>query len=67
MFVEAKTSLANPNNPDLKNREKFEKEISEICEKFIHSLNLYSTIKVGVGEQELTSAFDFPEKNCQFL
>jgi hypothetical protein len=55
LFVEAKSSFPNPNNPlpnpDKGNKtgsELFREEIVDICDKFIHSLNLYSAIDVGV-------------------
>ena len=47
LFVEAKTTLANPNN-SANTAELFNNEISDICEKFIHSLGLLSAIKVGI-------------------
>ena len=49
LFVEAKTSFANPNNPNAKNVIRFQSEIDEVCEKFIHSLNLFSSVKIGVS------------------
>ena len=57
LFVEAKLSFPNPNNPDTDNKAKFQKEIDEICEKFIHSLNLFSSIEVGVSEADYSSDF----------
>jgi len=55
LFVEAKSSFPNPDgtipNPKKGNKigtELFDEEIADICEKFTHSLNLYSAIKVGV-------------------
>jgi hypothetical protein len=56
-FVEAKSSFPNPSNPkpnpDKGNRrgeELFREEIEEICDKFTHSLNLYSAVDIGVTE-----------------
>ena len=49
LFVEAKSSFPNPNNPESK--PKFKSEIDDICNKFIHSLNLYASIAIGVNEQ----------------
>jgi hypothetical protein len=55
LFIEAKSSFPNPNNltPNSIKRNKtgaelFQEEISDICDKFTHSLNLYSAINVGV-------------------
>ncbi|MDR1245710.1 MAG: hypothetical protein LBK57_01620 [Clostridiales Family XIII bacterium] len=55
MFVEAKSSFPNSSNmspnPKKENKtgdELFREEISEICDKFIHSLNLYSAVSVGI-------------------
>ncbi|GHV89865.1 hypothetical protein AGMMS50268_03680 [Spirochaetia bacterium] len=58
LFVEAKTSIANPGNPDVENLKKFNTEIEDICDKFIHSLNLFSAIMVGVKKETLPIVFD---------
>jgi hypothetical protein len=57
LFVEAKSSFPNPNNPtpnpDKGNktcRELFHEEILDICDKFTHSLNLYSAVDVGITD-----------------
>jgi hypothetical protein len=52
-FVEAKKSFANPDNPLPGNLAKFESEAGEICEKFLHSLNLLASIKIGVHRETL--------------
>jgi hypothetical protein len=62
LFVEAKTTFPNPENPSLENYEKFQSEINDICDKFIHSLNLYSSIKVGVNEENFADSFVSTEK-----
>ena len=62
LFVEAKTTFPNPNNPSVENRKKFQSEINEICDKFIHSLNLFSSVKVGVAENAFPIGFVLPEK-----
>ena len=60
LFIEAKSSFPKPNNPPNPNKgnktgeQLFREEIADICDKFIHSLNLYSAIDVGVTE------YDFP-------
>jgi len=48
LFVEARTTFPNPNNPDIGNSERFVTELRDISEKFIHSLNVFSAIKIGV-------------------
>ena len=53
VFVEAKTTFPNPDNPSAGNDERFQAEINYVCDKFIHSLNLYSSIRVGVNEETL--------------
>jgi hypothetical protein len=52
-FVEAKRSFANPDNPIPGNLAKFESEAGEICKKFIHSLNLFASVKIGVYKETL--------------
>lgn len=51
LFMEAKLSFPNPNNPE--SITKFQSEIDDICDKFIHSLNLYTSIVIGVNEQHI--------------
>jgi hypothetical protein len=51
VFIEAKSSFPNPNKPD--SIEKFRSNINDICDKFVHSLNLYASIIIGVNEQHL--------------
>jgi len=58
MLIEAKKSFPNPDTSG----EEFESEINEICEKFIHSLNLYSSVKVGVYNEIFNDDFVPPEK-----
>ena len=69
LFVEAKSSFPNPGNiktnPDKKNKtgsELFKERVDEICDKFTHSLNLYSAIDVGVIEEILPEEFNPPER-----
>jgi len=50
LFVEAKTTFPNPNNPSEDEPNRFQVEVGDICDKFIHSLNLYLSIEVGVAE-----------------
>jgi hypothetical protein len=53
LFIEAKTTIANPENSP----QPYEIEISEICEKFIHSLNLLSAVKLGIVADTLPDDF----------
>ena len=62
VFVEAKTSFPNPNNPELGSNENFQKAVDEICEKFIHSLHLFSSIEVGVTQESYPIDFIKPQK-----
>lgn len=62
LFVEARTSFPDPNNPDAGNLTKFHSQIEDICEKFLHSLNLFSSVKVRVAENTLPEDFILPER-----
>jgi hypothetical protein len=62
VFAEAKTSFANPNNPNISNYVKFQSAIDEICEKFVHTLNMYSSVEVGVAEDAFPDSFIPPDK-----
>jgi hypothetical protein len=55
IFIEAKTTFANPVNSPIP----YKTEITRVCEKFVHSLSLLSSIKVGVTEEVLPTAFDY--------
>jgi len=55
MFIEAKTTFPNPNNANCK--ERYDEEISNIRDKFVHSLNLYSCIAVGIAEEHFPIDF----------
>jgi hypothetical protein len=46
LFIEAKSSFANPANAQTK--ESFQEEIADVFDKFYHSLSLYSAIDIGV-------------------
>jgi len=61
LFVEAKTTFPNPNNPSVEEPNRFQDEVEVICEKFIHSLNLYLSIEVGVAEDVSASEIKKPE------
>ena len=62
LFVEAKTTFPNPNNPSEENLKRFYSAIEEINDKFIHSLNLFSSVKVGVAENVFPTDFILPER-----
>ena len=63
IFVEARTAFPRPDDdPNAAERGRFETVVNEICEKFVHSLNLFSTVKVGVAEAELPSDFTLPNR-----
>lgn len=49
VFIEAKSSFPKPTESVIN----FQSEIDEICDKFIHSLNLFASIAIGVNEQSL--------------
>ena len=55
LFIEAKSTFANPNNSPIP----YSVEIAEVCEKFVHSLSLLSSIKVGVTNEVLPQEFDY--------
>ncbi|MDR1053886.1 MAG: hypothetical protein LBL39_06885 [Planctomycetaceae bacterium] len=50
IFVEAKSSFPKRDNIDNEKSARFHAEIEEIFDKFVHSLNLYSSIEVGVAD-----------------
>jgi len=63
ILVEAKKTFPRPDDdPNAKERGRFETALKEICEKFVHSLNLYSSVKVGVRETQLPEDFLPPDK-----
>ncbi|MDR2615125.1 MAG: hypothetical protein LBC28_00955 [Oscillospiraceae bacterium] len=63
LFVEAKTSFAKPDSePSAEDRAAFRNEIDEICEKFIHSLNLYASVEVGVADKAFPDGYNPPDK-----
>jgi hypothetical protein len=59
MFLEAKTTFPNPERTDTN---RFDEEVNDICEKFIHSITLYSSIVLGVNYDELSDAFTVESK-----
>ena len=61
MFVEAKTTFPNPNNPENDNPNIYRAEICAITDKFIHSLHLLSSLCVGVTKDTLFEKNIFPD------
>ena len=59
-FVEAKKSLYDPNSGERAVRF-FREEIEKIRDKFIHSLNLFASVKVGVLEENFPDDFELPK------
>jgi hypothetical protein len=62
IFLEAKTSFPNPDSSTPGNLARYNEEITDICDKFIHSLNLYSSVKAGVAEEKLPDVFNAQDK-----
>lgn len=63
IFVEAKTAFPKPDDaPNAEARGRFAISLNEVCEKFIHSLNLYSSVKVGVTEIQHPEGFSPPDR-----
>lgn len=61
-FIEVKSTFPNPNNKE--SSPKFEKAIQNIVDKFIHSLELYCSIVIGVRQAEIAAQ---PSKGVTFL
>ena len=64
LFVEAKTTFPNPNNASAENFTKFQVAVKEICEKFIHSLNLLASNTIGVNEGDYPDDFVIPDNTA---
>ena len=62
LFVEARKSFPNPENTDDGNLDKYNTQIEEICEKFVHSLNMLSSVEVGVARNGFTGDFSLQKK-----
>jgi hypothetical protein len=63
MFVEAKKTFPNP----AYNGEQFETQSTEIADKFIHSLNLYAAIALGVQSDEISVTNNATDKNTTIV
>ena len=62
LLVEARSSFTNPDNTSAENLKQFQERIDEICGKFIHSLNLFSSLIIGVTEDTSASGIVMPER-----
>lgn len=62
IFVEARSSFPKRGEADEKMSDSFQEEVSEICEKFVHSLNLYSSIDMGIAEEGFPVGFNSADK-----
>jgi hypothetical protein len=62
IFVEAKTAFPNPKNPSEGSLPGFRREVDEICKKFAHSLNLYSSVEVGAAEEKFPKSYAPPSR-----
>jgi len=60
LFIEAKETFPNPGSPSADNLVKFNLEVDEICEKIIHSLNLFLSMLAGVTAKEFPDSFILP-------
>ena len=75
LFIEAKQSFPNPNNPtpnpDRGNKtgsELFQEDIIDICDRFTHSLNLYSAVSIGITEDGFPPEYILSDKvSIEFL
>jgi len=67
LFVEAKSSFPDPNNPVTGNLAEFNSQIVDICEKFLHSLNILSSVIVRVAKSTLPEDFILPERTSLVL
>ena len=58
LFIEARSSVAHPDNSP----EPYRVQINEIYEKFVHSLNLMASIKIGIIKESLPASFNSERK-----
>jgi hypothetical protein len=64
LFIEAKTTFAHPENSP----QPYKSEIGELCEKFVHSLNLLAAVKIGVAADVLPASFtDMDKVSLKFV
>jgi len=66
LFIEARKTFPNPYSSK-ENRERFKSQLSDICDKFVHSLNLFAAIKVGVTGYPTQRDFSLPERVSLFF
>lgn len=65
LFIEAKSSFPNPNNP--KSEVEFQCQIDSLCDKFIHSLNLYASIAIGINGRLPSDFKPAPKASLRFI
>ena len=53
VFVEARTTFAQTDGIDISVGKSLQTQTQEIVEKFIHSLNMYTAIKIGVIDEPM--------------
>ena len=58
LFIEARTTFANPANSE----DSFQTQINEVCDKFVHSINLYSSVRAGVNDVIFSDDFIPPKQ-----
>jgi len=62
IFLEARSSFPDPKSSTPDNLERFNSQSEDVCDKFIHSLNLFSSIKVNVSSCDFPEDFILPDK-----
>jgi hypothetical protein len=62
-FVEAKTTFPNP-SADEKN---FSAESSDVADKFVHSLNLYASIALGLRSGDISATDNLSHKDTTVM
>ena len=55
VFVEARTTFAQTDGIDISDGTNLQKQTQEVVEKFIHSLNIYAAIKIGVIDEPMSN------------
>ncbi|MDR1532706.1 MAG: hypothetical protein LBS62_11105 [Clostridiales bacterium] len=60
LFAEAKTTFPNPD----KSEERFDAASGDIADKFVHSLNLYASIALGLRPDDISATDNLSDKNA---
>jgi len=61
LFLESKETFPNPKSAAKGNLKRFNTQSEDICDKFIHSLNLFSSVRVNVADYKLPTDFILPD------